>query len=56
MNSPLHYALSHKNFKIANLLINRKADEELINTKGLTPWQCTGVDILEKEDKEAKKD
>jgi ankyrin repeat protein len=45
MNSPLHYALSHKNFKIANLLISKKSDEELINIKGLTPWQCIGTEI-----------
>jgi ankyrin repeat protein len=42
LNAPLHYALYAKNFKLANLLINKKADEELVNSKGLTPWQCIG--------------
>lgn len=45
MNSPLHYALSHNNFKIANLLISKKSDEALINAKGMTPWQCIGTEI-----------
>lgn len=44
LNTPLHFALSHKNFKIANLLIKKKADEELKNKKGLTPWQCCYID------------
>ena len=39
-NSPLHIALSNKNFKIANLLILYNANELLVNKKGLTPWQC----------------
>jgi ankyrin repeat protein len=42
LNAPLHYALSHQNFRIANLLINKKADEDLINNRGLNPWQCIG--------------
>jgi len=35
----LHYALSFKNFKIADLLLMKKADEELPNKKGYSPWQ-----------------
>ena len=39
-NSPLHVALSNKNFEIANLLILYNANELLVNKRGLTPWQC----------------
>jgi hypothetical protein len=44
MNSALHYAIAHKNFQIADLLINKKANEELVNKNNLTPWQCIGGD------------
>ena len=43
LNSPLHYALSFKNYNIANLLISKKADEELKNSYGFTPWQCIAI-------------
>ena len=42
MNTPLHYAITHKNFKLADLLISKKANEELVNWNNLTPWQCIG--------------
>ena len=42
-NSPLHIALSNKNFKIANLLILYNANELLVNKRGLTPWQCIKI-------------
>jgi hypothetical protein len=32
---------------MANLLISKKADEELVNIKGFTPWQCIGVESTE---------
>ena len=37
-NTPLHYALKHKHFKIANLLISKKPDETAVNFIGFTPW------------------
>jgi len=37
-NTPLHYALKHKHFKIANLLISKRPDERAVNYKGFTPW------------------
>jgi ankyrin repeat protein len=43
LNSPLHYALAYKNFDIADLLKSKKADEELKNHKGYTPWQCIAL-------------
>ena len=54
-NCPLHYALSYKNFKIANLLLYYGADESILNKKGLLPWSCINVtldpevDVNEKE-------
>ena len=47
-NSPLHYALSFHNFDIADMLINRGADEGLKNIIGMTPWQCldSGLSII----------
>ena len=39
-NSPLHFSLSHGNFKITNLLLNHDADETHCNNEGLIPWQC----------------
>ena len=41
-NTPLHYALSHKNFDMATLLIKYKADENVLNNKDLPPWKCIG--------------
>ena len=45
LNTPLHYALSKNNFKIANILLKRKADEKLENYLGLTPWQCLNKNL-----------
>lgn len=45
MNSPLHYALKHNNYFLSNLLITNKADEYLVNIKGLTPWQMSTIDL-----------
>ena len=44
-NSPLHYSLSHGNYKITNLLLNHDADETHCNNKGLIPWQCINKNI-----------
>lgn len=40
LNTPLHYALAHKNFNISDMLIKRDADEKVKNKLGLFPWQC----------------
>ena len=40
LNSPLHYALTHNNFELADILIKYGADENLKNGEGLTAWQC----------------
>jgi ankyrin repeat protein len=45
LNTPLHYALSKKNFEIANLLLKRKASEKIENALGFTPWQCIGINL-----------
>ena len=39
-NSPLHFSLSHGNYKITNLLLLYDADETHRNNDGLIPWQC----------------
>ena len=44
-NTPLHYALSHKNFQVVNLLIKFGADENIENCFGLCPWQCVGINL-----------
>ena len=44
LNSPLHYALTHKNFELADILIKHGADENLKNGEGLTAWQCLNYD------------
>jgi ankyrin repeat protein len=44
-NSPLHYALSHKNFPVVNLLIKFGANENFVNCLGLYPWQCIGINL-----------
>lgn len=36
---PLHFGLYQKNYKLSDYLIYKKADEDLINDKGLSPWQ-----------------
>ncbi len=47
-NTPLHYALTFHNFEIADMLIQRGADEKAENIMGITPWQCldSGHSIL----------
>ena len=40
LNSPLHYALTHNNFELADILIKYGANENLKNGEGLTAWQC----------------
>ena len=37
-NTPLHYALSNKYYEIADLLIQNKANDNIKNIYGLTPW------------------
>ena len=44
-NTPLHYALSHKNFQVVNLLIKFGAEENIENRFGLCPWQCLGINL-----------
>lgn len=44
-NSALHYALSSKNFYIADILRKNGAIEDSINKLGYTPWDCIGKNI-----------
>ena len=44
-NSALHYALSRKNFEIADLLKKFGAHEDLMNKRGFSPWECLGKSI-----------
>ena len=44
-NSPLHYALSLQHYDIANMLITYGANENALNTRALSPWQCIGVTL-----------
>ena len=44
-NSALHYALSGKNFDIADLLKKYGAKEDIYNSMGYTPWECVGNSI-----------
>ena len=44
LNSPLHYALTYKNFELADILIKYGANENLKNGEGLTAWQCLNYD------------
>ena len=39
-NSALHYALSGKNYVIADFLKKYGAREDLYNKYGLSPWDC----------------
>ena len=39
-NTALHYAFSYKNYKVADLLTNYGAKENIINKFGRTPWEC----------------
>ena len=47
-NTPLHFALTFHNYEIADMLIQRGADEKVINKMGITPWQCldSGYSII----------
>ena len=44
-NSALHFALSGKNFIIADLLKKFGAKEDCYNKLGYTPWDCVGKSI-----------
>ena len=44
-NSALHYALSRKNFYMADLLKKFGAVEDIINMKGFTPWESLGKSV-----------
>lgn len=44
-NSAFHFALSRKNFEMADLLKKFGAYEDIINKKGLSPWDCLGKSI-----------
>ena len=44
-NTALHYALSGKNFEIADLLKKFGAKEDIYNHMGYTPWECVGNSI-----------
>ena len=44
-NSALHYALSSKNFKMADILRKYGASESCENKLGLTPWDSIGKSI-----------
>ena len=39
-NTPMHYAISHKCFEIADILRKSGAREDIANFKGLIPWEC----------------
>ena len=49
-NSALHYALSGKNFEVADLLKKYGAKEDCYNSMGYTPWDCVGKSIDIKND------
>jgi ankyrin repeat protein len=44
-NSALHFALSSKNFYMADILRKFGALENSINNLGYTPWECIGKNI-----------
>jgi hypothetical protein len=46
-NSALHYALSGKNFELADILKKYGAKEDCINKLGFSPWECIGKFIDE---------
>ena len=39
LNTPLHYALNNKNFKISDILLKAGADEKIVNKINLTPCE-----------------
>ena len=39
-NTPMHYAISHKCFEIADILRKSGEREDITNFKGLIPWEC----------------
>ena len=39
-NTAMHFAISYKNFEIADLLKKSGAREDIENNKGLIPWEC----------------
>jgi ankyrin repeat protein len=49
-NTALHYALSGKNFDVADLLKKYGAKEDCYNSMGYTPWDCVGKSIELKGD------
>ena len=49
-NSALHFALSGKNFVVADLLKKYGAKEDCYNALGYTPWDCVGKSIEMKND------
>ena len=49
-NTALHYALSGKNFIVADLLKKFGAKEDCYNSLGYTPWDCVGKSIEVKND------
>ena len=44
-NSALHFALSRKNYGMADLLKLYGAKEDSINKRGFNPWECLGKSI-----------
>ena len=44
-NTALHYALSSKNFEMADILRKYGALENCVNKLGYTPWDCIGKNI-----------
>ena len=47
-NTALHYAISQKYFKIADILAKYGAREDIYNIFGLSPWECIGKSVEER--------
>ena len=45
LNTPLHYALNSKNFKISDILLKAGADEKIVNKINLTPWEFMNEEV-----------